>query len=353
MRYRVGAIAAASVGASSSPVSFRHSELADSRKGVSPPTAQHLWASFVFAKPTIEVKCEMSTALTNQVVATQKMKEMEKSIDFKKEISKCELFRDMNTDILALAERVGHKLWFKKGSLILQEDEVNDSIFLVGIGKLNVLVGQNPVATLNKGDCFGETAVITRRKANASIKVASDNALVFAVSHDELREVLSTSAWEKIADIANARELANVSYTFLKDVPVFSEASSEFLQACVKALKLVTFETGTQMLTMGVADTEGMFFIRSGEVSIFDAQGPVASLKENDVVGETMLMAGPGMKRSCSVRATTFVEAYQLTKPDFLQLATKYPKDFEAMKATSKARSRQNLSRATRVRNTL
>merc|ERR1712099_211966 len=110
--------------------------------------------------------------------------------------------------------------------------------------------------------------------------------------------------------------MENVSHHFLANIPIFSEASDEFLQALVKSIKFVSFPEGTSILTKGEADNKGMFYIANGEAGIFDSKGLVKTLGPTDFVGENMLLAGPGARRLATLRSKTHIEAYQLTKAD-------------------------------------
>jgi putative ABC transport system ATP-binding protein len=74
-----------------------------------------------------------------------------------------------------IAERM-RKETHPAGTRIIQEGEVGDRFYLVSSGQLNVVLEPNNqrVAELQKGDYFGEAALITGRPRNASIDAVTD-----------------------------------------------------------------------------------------------------------------------------------------------------------------------------------
>merc|ERR1711920_1095237 len=212
------------------------------------------------------------------------------------------------------------------------------------------MVNDVRVATLKQGNIFGETSIVTVKKADATVKVVSDSALILVLRHGDIVNRLSPAAWQKLEELTSQRAMENVSYTFLASIPIFSDASNEFLEALAHSLKFVSFPEGTTVLTVGESDNKGMFYISQGEAGVYDSKGLVRTLGPQDYVGENMLLAGPGARRLATLRSKTHLEAYQLTKADFLQLGTKFPHDFDQMKKIAKERSQEILPHKTSVR---
>merc|ERR1712113_899728 len=241
--------------------------------------------------PSTCVECKIPTD-----ELSPKQREIAHHVNFTELIADSDILGQLEPGTLNV-EALGEKKWFAKGHVLVEQDQINDKMFLVGHGKLSVVVDDDRVATLQKGNIFGETAVVAVRKANATVKVVSDGAYVLVLRHSDIVNKLSSAAWHNIEELASRRAMENVSYTFLAGIPIFSEASNDFLEALVKAIKFVSFPEGTTILTKGEADNKGMFYIANGEAGIYDSKGLVKALGPQDYVGENMLLAGPGARR--------------------------------------------------------
>merc|ERR1719293_161945 len=111
----MGAFAAAGTGAANLTGSVRLVDAPDLAWCRPSPSAKHLWWLPIINKPS---RCDQALHV-NAVTKTQKMSELEKGVDFKAIMSQSEFFGEMKKDVFTIAEQVGHKMWFRKGSVIL------------------------------------------------------------------------------------------------------------------------------------------------------------------------------------------------------------------------------------------
>lgn len=119
-----------------------------------------------------------------------------------------------------------------------------------------------------------------------------------------------------------------INHEILKKVPIFSEASDEFLGDVVFYLEPMIYPPDTYFITKGDKG-ERMYFISSGEVEVIseDRQTVYATLAEGDFVGEMALLLE--QPRTASVRTRTYCDLYTLSKSDFEKVLKHYP-DFSA-----------------------
>ncbi len=83
---------------------------------------------------------------------------------------------------------------FSSGEKIFRQGDPGDAFYIVYKGRVEVrlkrlLFLSKTVATLNEGDFFGETALVSKEPRNATI-VASEPTLLFALISDDFQFVL-------------------------------------------------------------------------------------------------------------------------------------------------------------------
>ncbi len=80
---------------------------------------------------------------------------------------------------------------FKKGEIIFSEGDVGSSAYIIDRGRVEIFVdkknGKNIISTLQKGEIFGEMAIIDGSNRSASAMAAEDTELVL-ISKDQLIE---------------------------------------------------------------------------------------------------------------------------------------------------------------------
>lgn len=110
----------------------------------------------------------------------------------------------------------------------------------------------------------------------------------------------------------------------LSKVPLFREASEDFLHEVVHHLNIHVFMPGDEVVRRGDRG-ESMFFISKGNVAILDSdsQSTLAVLGEGSFFGETSLLTA--QPRNATVKALEFCNIYSLDKLRFDMLLNKYP----------------------------
>jgi CRP-like cAMP-binding protein len=64
---------------------------------------------------------------------------------------------------------------FKEGDVIIQEGEVNDHVYILQAGKVNVSVRKQDLCDVDvKGSVFGETSILLDSKTTATVKAVTD-----------------------------------------------------------------------------------------------------------------------------------------------------------------------------------
>ncbi|MDI6751847.1 MAG: cyclic nucleotide-binding and patatin-like phospholipase domain-containing protein [bacterium] len=68
--------------------------------------------------------------------------------------------------------------WVDGGDLIFSEGSKADSFYIIKSGSCDVVSGGRPLASLKKGDCFGEMALLTEQERAATVRAVVDTELL-------------------------------------------------------------------------------------------------------------------------------------------------------------------------------
>ena len=96
-----------------------------------------------------------------------------------------------------------------------------------------------------------------------------------------------------------------------------------FIKALVRKLHLKVFSPGDFAMEEGEGGEE-VYFLSRGTVAIIAGEHQVATLSGGDCFGEIALLV-PGMRRTASIVATTFCEAHELFRQDFIAALRSFP----------------------------
>jgi len=111
-------------------------------------------------------------------------------------LRKCPLFAEQPPAMLAeFSERMIHES-FAPGETIIRQGDTGDKFYVIASGTVSVSAerdGQRtPEVTLNKGDFFGEVALLTGAPRNATV-VARDEVQLFSLAQEHFHQALQRS----------------------------------------------------------------------------------------------------------------------------------------------------------------
>jgi cAMP-dependent protein kinase regulator len=217
----------------------------------------------------------------------------------------------------------------QEGSLICQEGERGDSLFVIGRGEVSIMKRtpegkEISVRNLREGNFFGEFGFFIDQKRHATVKTTieceileiSRNALnKMMETHPRLNQVLQTLFEERILD------------NFFALSPTFSSLTPKEREQVMKRFFLRKIPGGTLLFKGGDSPTS-LYMVRSGEVEIFtqNRQGKkvlLALLESGNFFGEIGLLLGK--PRTANARTTRPTELMEMTKEDFNTCLRRFP----------------------------
>ncbi|HEV2721296.1 MAG TPA: cyclic nucleotide-binding domain-containing protein, partial [Thermoanaerobaculia bacterium] len=111
---------------------------------------------------------------------------------------KVDLFRErgLSAGEMKLLATFSSEEKFREGSMIFREGEKGDKLFIVLDGRVRISkfipgVGEEALAVLDRGDFFGEMALIDDKPRSADAKAHDGDATVLSIDRATLNEILS------------------------------------------------------------------------------------------------------------------------------------------------------------------
>ncbi len=216
---------------------------------------------------------------------------------------------------------------FALGNTICKAGEPSDSFYVIYSGKAR-LVGLNSegkettMATLAKGDHFGEQAVLTGEASEFTVR-ASGELVALELPRARFLEILQKhpALKEYFEDYISDISLRN----FIRQCAVFSPLDAVELRGFLECFRKASFQAGDFIVHEG-EEGNAFYLIRSGDVEVIkESQGGkiVNRLGKGQFFGELALLTGE--PRAAGVKAVTDVNAYCLGKKDFEKIIQTIP----------------------------
>jgi len=252
------------------------------------------------------------------------------------------LFSELNEqELQSLLPHIQSKS-FLKGSLICQEGEGGDSLYVISRGEV-AIIKQTPegkevlIRNIREGDFFGEFGFFTDQKRHANVKAVTE-CEVLEIPQNELNGIIKTHPHlnQALLNLFKQRVLD----LFLACSPMFSSLTALEREKVSKRFHLRKVPEGT-LLFKGGEPSQSLYMIKSGEVEIFiqdrrERKTTLATLRSGNFFGEIgVVMNKP---RMAFAKATQPSELLELTKEDMEACLLKFPKLQPILKEISSKR---------------
>ena len=227
----------------------------------------------------------------------------------------------------------------QEGSLICQEGEPGDSLFIIGSGEAAVTKPRQAgketwVRNLSAGDFFGEFGFFTDRRRHATVKALSD-CEILEISRADLNQLIRRHP--RVKEVLQNLFKQRVLDLFLVLFPLFAPLTSPEREEIFKRFRLRKILPETFLFEKG-DPPESLYMVKIGEVEIFTRNGQgkkvvVSKMRSGNFFGEI----GPLFKRSrtASARAIQATELLELTQEDLEACLIRFPRIREILKEIS------------------
>ena len=200
----------------------------------------------------------------------------------------------------------------------------------------------NPIATLNPGDLFGEMTCMSLYPRSATVRAATD-----CVMLEMLRNVLDIIQRNKTLKAqldANYRKRALDDH--LRSVPMFASLTQDFIDLLRNKVELVRYTKGEVICHQGdIADA--FYLVRLGFVKVSEPHPGgdlvLAYLGRGGYFGEIGLL-GEG-RRTATCTALDHVELVRIHAEEFNQMVSQFPEVRQSLERLAYERQEQNRQR--------
>lgn len=149
-------------------------------------------------------------------------------MDTKQTLRQIALFRDLSDPQLTLLETITHKELMYPDSIVYEEDEAGQSLYVITSGTVrfskNTPTGEEETARLGAGSFFGELALLGRH-IRTSTAIAHETTELIRLDDDALAELLASDVdmaarfYRALArELAKRLEHACSELSFLKSI---------------------------------------------------------------------------------------------------------------------------------------
>jgi CRP-like cAMP-binding protein len=245
----------------------------------------------------------------------------------------------------ALGQTMRHRR-VRPGHTVVREGDAADAFYLIAEGELEVFHEPAPdevIATLTRGDYFGEAAALEGARRSASVR-AKTEAQLFELGRADFRTFVRDHV--TLADkVAEAKGLIDL----LRRMPAFREVPLAQLALMASLMKPVKAAAGEEVVRQG-EEGGSMYVIRKGELEVLVDRPDgrtrrVAVLGAGEHFGEIALVER--MPRTATVRALVDSEMSALSKEDFDRRIGRSLSALQAIGRISSRRRREIQERST------
>ncbi|TPX69065.1 hypothetical protein SpCBS45565_g02627 [Spizellomyces sp. 'palustris'] len=256
------------------------------------------------------------------------------------------LFAEFPREVLVRLAQSSYEMRRSPGQYIITKGEMGAEIFFLEEGQVNIMAtlsdGQDiPLATLAAKAFFGELGVLFDNRRTASVQTKTDCVLV-AVTKQKIDEVLQTYPelqlkvrafaddsvkwWDtrSYKDGFGGEFITNIARKDVSKLPIFSDASDEFIEQLGKRLTPEIFPAAATIIAKG-DDSDCIFFIIRGSVQVLDGNSNEihAEMSAGSFFGELGVVLN--VQRTASIKAKEECYLLKLTNESLTEVQGLYP----------------------------
>lgn len=199
----------------------------------------------------------------------------EQSITLLKRVLRTLLFTESREEEIDMVIGVMDETHVQPNTFIILQGGHGDKFYVVAEGKLDFIVNNNIVGSVEAGGHFGELALIYDAPRAASVR-SKTACTLWTLGRDDFRTIQAQSSSDSLVKRAK----------WLENVPILERLSARQLSLLAGALESVVFEHGDTIIEQGQAG-DSFYIVEEGNVACH-----VSDPRRNDTIEVARLSAG-------------------------------------------------------------
>ena len=186
------------------------------------------------------------------------------------------IFQGMTEEARVLVAECMFMQHASAGQSVIRQGEQGDIVYIVESGRYEVFLeqsGETPVARYQKGDSFGELALMYSCARAATVKCVLPG-ILWGLDRISYRTII-----QKTSDSINSSIMQ-----MLRSVPVLKPLDAQQLSALSQTLQIVTVQPGASLLR-GVP-IDALYILQTGSLSVSHAGAPPFTVQPGAAIGE-------------------------------------------------------------------
>lgn len=207
-------------------------------------------------------------------------------------------------------------------AVIVRQGEIGHSVFVIASGEARVERDGRVLATLTRGELFGEMAMLSSHPRTASV-VATEESELFEIQRARMDHIMGRYASVEGVLLRFCRE------RLLGDVlrsSLFTDLDERLVREMVRAFRTRRVPMGQRVVAQGTKG-RGLYVVLSGDLDVARERDgkvrTVSQLSAGDVFGEMSLLHGE--PTSASVTALTSTTLLALSRKGFTDFCKRHP----------------------------
>jgi len=134
----------------------------------------------------------LKTLPINQYLLDSKQLSMYSTLEKALILKSIDLFETIPSEELIRVAQIADEEQFETDSLLFEEGDYGDSMYIVANGKVRVHKGERTIVELEKGACVGEMALLDQEPRSADVTVNADTTLL-KITQDGFYELMGSN----------------------------------------------------------------------------------------------------------------------------------------------------------------
>lgn len=209
-------------------------------------------------------------------------------------LKKNSLFGTLPESIFDRIEAKLTRLSFKIGQTVLRSGQPGDGLYIIYSGKARVVddtqgVKSVTLATLNKGDNFGERSLLYKEPVASTVRAAG-NLVLLKLATDDFDALIKE--FPEFRTHVENHILQYSEYNFLKTLKILSDLTPKETRALIASMERVHLKADEFLFHEGDVG-DAAYIIRDGRVRVVKESAGntlLAMLKPGDMIGEMSLL---------------------------------------------------------------